>query len=229
MYSSNPQGTYVKIYDSNFVQNVGVMIFTLANNMLVSCSKFINNSAPIMMVFATDSNKLAIGIFGYNIFINNNEPIMQTWDPESIMNISHSTFIGNNAPLSIVVTNGKVTTCVDHNRFTDNIGGIILTWNGSTVDIAHSEFIDNRNVGLFSLSSRLISFSTSTLILFYGDQISVSHCEFINNRIYLGTIFIPYYVQLIILLFNLQRIHLLATDVFIWSVCKPGLTSSLGS
>lgn len=70
-------------------------------------------------------------------------------------------------------TNGRVTTSVDHNRFTDNIRGIILTWSGSTVDIAYSKFIGNRNVGLFSLSSSLVSFSTGILILLYGDQIMV--------------------------------------------------------
>lgn len=62
VYSSSSQGNYVKIYDNNFVQNVGVMVFTLTNklNMLISCSKFINNSAPIMMVFATDTNSLQL-------------------------------------------------------------------------------------------------------------------------------------------------------------------------
>ena len=66
MHSSSSQGNYVKIYDNNFVRNVGVVIFTLANklNMLISCSKFINNRALIVMVFATDSNELAIEIIG---------------------------------------------------------------------------------------------------------------------------------------------------------------------
>ena len=53
------------------------------------------------------------------------------------MNISHSVFIGNDASLSVLMTNGRVTTNVDHNSFIDNTGGIILTWSGSTVDIAH--------------------------------------------------------------------------------------------
>ena len=49
VHSSSSQGNYVKIYDSNFEQNVGAMILTLTNNMYISCSKFINNSAPNVM------------------------------------------------------------------------------------------------------------------------------------------------------------------------------------
>ena len=137
MYSSNSQGNHIKIYDSKFVQNVGAIIFTLANklNMLISGSNFINNSAPIVMMFATDSNILTFDIesIGYKVFVNNNEPIIRGLDSEStlVMNISHNVFIGNNASLSVLMTNGRVITSVDHNSFIDNIGGIIpayLEW-----------------------------------------------------------------------------------------------------
>jgi hypothetical protein len=59
VYSSNSQGNFVKIYDSNFVKNVGVIIFTLANkmNILISGSKFINNSAPIVTYLSTTMNQ----------------------------------------------------------------------------------------------------------------------------------------------------------------------------
>ena len=96
MYSSNSQGNHIEIYDSKFVQNVGAIIFTLANklNMLISGSNFINNSAPIVMMFATDSNILTFDIesIGYKVFVNNNEPIIRGFDSEStlVINISHS-------------------------------------------------------------------------------------------------------------------------------------------
>ena len=119
---------------------------------------------------------------------------------------------------------------MDHNSFIDNIGGIILTWSGSTVDIAHSEFIDN--YGSLNLSSsQLISLSTGALIYFYGDQISVSHCEFINNRIDLGAIFTLYYVSPDNLTITMNTFIDTrgAYSVFISSICRPGLTSSFGS
>ena len=56
------------------------------------------------------------------------------------------------------------------------VGGIIaiLTWSGSTVDIAHSEFIYNN---YYYCAMVPFSMESSTFILFYGDQISLSHCE----------------------------------------------------
>jgi hypothetical protein len=130
----------------------------------------------------------------------------------------------------MLITNGRVTTTVDHNRFFNNIGGILLTWNGSIVDIAHSEFTDNDNVG-FGLSSTVVSASTGALILFYGDQISVSHCEFISNRIYLGAIYILYYVSpnSLTITMNTFIANGAGYDVFISSLCRPGLTTSFGS
>ena len=187
------------------------------------------------MMFATDSNILTFDIesIGYKVFINNNEPIIRGLDSEStlVMNISHNVFIGNNASLSVLMTNGRVITSVDHNSFIDNIGGIILTWSGSTVDIAHSEFIDNYGSLINLSSSQLISLSTGALIYFYGDQISVSHCEFINNRIDLGAIFTLYYVSPdnLTITMNTFIANGEGYDVFISSDCRPGLTSSFGS
>ena len=98
------------------------------------------------------------------------------------------------------------------------------------MDIAHSEFIDN--YGSLNLSSsQLISLSTGALIYFYGDQISVSHCEFINNRIDLGAIFTLYYISPdnLIITMNTFIDTRAAYDVFVSSICRPGLTSSFGS
>ena len=127
VYSSNSQGNHIKIYDSKFVQNVGAII-TLANklNMLISSSNFINNRAPITMVFAADSTNFILNFaIEFKVFINNNEQIIQDLDSEGnlAMNMSHSVFIGNDASLSVLMTNGRVTTSVDHNSFIDNIGG----------------------------------------------------------------------------------------------------------
>ena len=241
VYSSNSEGNFVRIYDSNFIQNVGVIIFTLANklNMLISGSNFINNSAPITIMFAADSNKLSIVVDIYNTFslldhsvlINNNEPIIQNPDSENnlVMNITNSEFIGNSVQFSMLITNGRVTTRVKSNMFTENIGGIILTWNGGTTDIAHSEFIDNH--GSLNLSPSPLSLSTGTLIDFYGDQMSVSHCEFINNRIDLAAIFTLYYVppDNLTITMNTFIDNGEGYDVLISSECRPGLTTSFGS
>ena len=217
LYSTSSQGNTTSIYESNFIKNVGAVACSLASNMLISGSIFINNSAPIVMIYVTDFN---------------DERILQILDSESTLGmiISHSAFIGNSAPHSVVNTNGTVITIVNHSKFTNNIGGIIMnTWNGSTADISHSEFVDN--VGSLTSSLNSASVSTGTLILFYGDQISVSHCEFINNRMDRGVIFIRYYVSAnnLTITKNTFIDNRTAYDVFISSDCKPGLSSSFGS
>ena len=167
LYSTSSQSNTTIIDESNFIWNIGAVVCSLASNMLISGSIFINNSAPNVMIFVTD--------------FNNDERSVQILDSKSTsgMNISHSAFIGNSAPLSIVRTRGRVSTIVDHSKFTNNIaGGIIYTWNGSTVDISHSVFIENV---VSHTSPNPASLSTGALILFYGDQVSVSHCEFIKN------------------------------------------------
>ena len=75
----------MSIYESNFIQNVGAVACSVASNMLISGSIFINNSAPIVMIY-------------YVTDFNNDEQIVQILDSESTLDmiISHSAFISNN-------------------------------------------------------------------------------------------------------------------------------------
>jgi hypothetical protein len=87
------------------------------------------------------------------------------------------------------------------------------------------------NYGSLNLSSNQFPISTGTLIYLNGDQISVRHCEFINNRINLGAIFILYHVSpdTLTIAMNTFIDNGAGYDVFISSVCRPGLTTSFGS
>lgn len=61
------------------MHNIGAIVFTLTNmlNMLISGCKFINNRAPIVMVFVSDSTNIILNFaIESKVFINNNEPII---------------------------------------------------------------------------------------------------------------------------------------------------------
>ena len=161
MYANGPQGSIVKIYHSKFVQNVGVLVFTLGDSMLITHCKFINNRAPYVMVCATDSN---------NTFIDSIGQVLLVWDTS--MRISHSVFVNNNAGISVVEAYGRVITSVDHNKFTNNTGTVLNIGNANMIYyyIVHNKFVDN-------------TVATGSLIDLYGDMISVNLSEFINNRV----------------------------------------------
>ena len=173
VYANDSQGSTVKLYDCNFVQNVGVVIFPSRDNLLISHSKFINNSAPHMMMYATDSN---------NTFIDKIGQILKDGD-KSIISIRYSEFVGNNASVSIVEGFGRMIVSVDHNKFTNNSGIVLCTENADTINIAHSEFVDNT-----------VPTGYRSLINLDRDRITISLSEFINNRVYGEVLFIRYYI-----------------------------------
>ena len=175
--------------------------------MLISHSKFINNSAPFVMVYATDSNNTSINKIGR---------ILKARDTKLI--IRYGEFVGNNASVSIVEALGRVITSVDYSKFTNNTGRILYTEDASMISMAHSEFVDN-------------SVSTDALINLYGDKVSVRLSEFINNKIYDGVIFIRYHIlaKNLTISKNVFIDNSAAYDVFISSYCKPGFSSSFGS
>ena len=119
VYANNPHGSTMKLYDNKFVQNVGVVIFTFEDDILISHSKFVNNSvnnsALFVMVYATDSNL----IIHYSTFINNTGRILLAL--ETNMSINHSMFTSNGVS-SLVVVNGGGVISVDHSKFTNNTG-----------------------------------------------------------------------------------------------------------
>ena len=233
VYASGLQGCTVKLYGNKFVQNVGVAIVSFGGNMLISHSSFINNSAPLEMVYGTDANKLSINKIGQ---------ILQARITK--LSIRYSEFVGNNAAVSIVEACGRVTVSVDHSTFTKNTGRVLYTWDAS-VFITHSEFVDNTVAtgyrSLINLDGDRMTLShcqfvyntvaTGSLINLNGDMITLNLNEFINNRVYGEVVVIPYYIlasELTISKNSFMDNHA-ESDIFINSDCKPGLSTSFGS
>ena len=73
VYANGFQESTLKLYNTRFIQNVGVMIFPVGDKILLSSCEFIDNSAPSILLLAAYTN----------------------------MTISHTDFIGNDAADSI--------------------------------------------------------------------------------------------------------------------------------
>ena len=249
-------GSAVKLYDSKFVENMGLIIFGDNCNMLITHSKFISNKYDAAIVYATRTNL----VISHSTFINNtgqaldprytkmsithNEFIGKNLDqftkytmslnvlygmiisvdPNKLINntglvfqpnvsISHSEFVGNNGIITMFIRGGMITS-IDHCRFINNTGSLYAQ-NMNVVSITNSEFVDNSATGL------------GWLIGLDG-VITVSLSKFINNRAF-GVVYIPYYTTAENLTNNVFMDNRAAYEIFITSVCRPGLSLSLGS
>ena len=92
VYTNSHGSTTVKIYDSKFVGNVGVVIFGANCSMLITHTKFFNNkySAPFTTVYANDTDL----IVSDSTFTNNTGMVLQVRDTS--VSISCSEFVFNN-------------------------------------------------------------------------------------------------------------------------------------
>ena len=158
------QRSVLKLYDTRFIQNIGVVIFTIGDEILLASCEFINNSAPTIIIDLV-----------YAIYTN--------------MTISHTEFFGNSAAYSIVYIKSEIAN-IEHSRFTNNIGysvaGVI-----NKIKFTHNEFVQNVNTNsLIFLFGDVVILSHSkfknniadSLITLYGDwMITLSYSKFVNN------------------------------------------------
>ena len=162
IYTKSLEGT-ITIYESKFIQNVGVVIFGDTCNMLITHAKFINNtecSGSFATVFASDTN-LDIS---YSIFTNNTGSTVLVVCTN--ISIRYSEFIGNNEVLKAV---SGLLTSIDDSRFINNTGkGVLATSNNSMISVTQCEFVGNTAAEI-------------SLVLFDGVWINVHLNKFINN------------------------------------------------
>ena len=189
VHSRGIQRSVLKLYDTRFIQNIGVMIFTIGDEILLASCEFINNSAPTIIIDLV-----------YAIYTN--------------MTISHTEFFGNSAAYSLVYIESEIAS-IEHSRFTNNIGysvaGIV-----NTIKFIHNEFVQNINTSsLISLFGdvmilshcKFLNNTAGSLIALYGDyiisgfvnntidsliyssgNITLSHSEFVDNTLIAGSL-----------------------------------------
>ena len=158
-------GNTVKIYDTKFMQNEGVILFkgeTL--NVIIAHMTFMNNvvySAAIVCVI--DSNLTV----SHSTFNNNTGRILRANSTE--VSIRHSEFLCNNGSYHF---DGVLAT-IDHSNFINNTSPGSMLWvtaiaNRTEVSISYSEFLCNNG------GNRL----------YYFDGVlatNIDHNKFINN------------------------------------------------
>jgi hypothetical protein len=165
-------GNSVKIYDSKFMQNEGVILLGENFNMLITHTRFMNNKCSIgcvaTVIFITDSNLTV----SYSTFSDNIGSILTANSTDSeIVSISYSEFFCNNGSLRIL---DGVLTSIDHSKFINNTDHrSILRVSSTEVTISHSDFFCN--IG---------GLSYDTLSFVDGVITTIDHCKFINNTGY---------------------------------------------
>ena len=150
VYASSYKST-VEIYDSQFANNVGVVISGDNCSMLITNTKFINNeySGPYAIVFVHD---VCLTI-SHSTFTNNMGNVLSAQYTNS--SISYSQFVGNSAFTTLIsmgVSRGKIG--IDHCELIDNTENSILVDNtlrdalvyidGDMITISLSKFMNNR-------------------------------------------------------------------------------------
>ena len=247
-------GSAVKIYDSKFVENMGLIIFGDNCNMLITHSKFISNKYDAAIVYATSTNL----VISHSTFINNTGQVLDLRYTK--MNITHNELlIGKNLDqftMSLNVLYGMIIS-VDPNKLINNTGLVFQP----NVSISHSEFVGNNGIitvfirggmitsidhcrfinntgSLHAQNMNIVSITNSEFVdnsatgqnwlISLDGVITVSLSKFINNRA-VGVVYIPYYTTAENLTNNVFVDNRVAYEIFIGSVCRSDLSLSLGS
>ena len=249
-------GSAVKLYDSKFVENMGLIIFGDNCNMLITHSKFISNKYDAAIVYATSTNL----VISHSTFVNNTGQVL---DPRyTKMSITHNEFLGKNLyqftkyTMSLNVLYGMIIS-VDPNKLINNTGLVFQP----NVSISHSEFVGNNGIitvfirggmitsidhcrfinntgSLYAQNMNVVSITNSEFVdnsatglgwlISLDGVITVSLSKFINNRAF-DVVYIPYYTTAENLTNNVFMDNRAAYEIFIASGCRPGLSLSLGS
>ena len=138
-------GSTVKIYDTRFMQNEGVILFGENLNVIIAHTRFMNNVVYSVfrdaIIRVTDSNLTV----SHSTFNNNTGGILGASSTD--VSISHSEFLCNYGGFGILDFDGVLAT-IDHSKFINNTGPGSMLWvtaiaNRTEVNISYSEFLCN--------------------------------------------------------------------------------------
>ena len=173
---ANSHRSNVSIYESKFVQNVGVVIFGDNCNILITHTKFVNNkySGFFATVYTSDTNL----VISHSTFTDNTGQILDARHTNT--SISHSVFISNNESTLMYALNGMITS-INHSKFINNTS--ILRARNTSVSISHSKFVGNNGFTSINRSKFINNNGSSILRLVDTKMISIAHSEFVDNTV----------------------------------------------
>ena len=173
---TNSHRSLVKVYDSKFIQNSGVLLFGVGCNVFITHTAFVNNSNNTNFTHIGDLSPTSI--IGYPLLITTNGTITK---------IDHSEFV-NNTGLILHATDSDVS--ISHSEFAYN-NEIIITSRGTIG--TNTEFIDINSrpvIEQYYAKSTSVSISYSEFIgnnggalicVRHGTAVSIDHSRFISN------------------------------------------------
>ena len=214
-------------------QNSGfhaVIVCVINSNLTVSHSTFKSNSGPGDVLKVGNINNMSFscnefvsnqnGYYGrtsieHTKFINNTGSILTASHTE--VSISYNEFLGNDAYTSRYLLNfDGVLTSIDHNKFINNTGYSVLSVANTDMITLHlNEFINNRITRVVSHNTTA-EISTDTYYSIIITGIAVVH---IRHHI----------ISAENLTDNVFTNNSAAYEIYVRSVCRPGLGLSLGN
>ena len=233
---TNGHGSTVKIYDSKFVQNEGVIIFGENCDMHITHTRFsMNNMNPSGNIDTLVRIRDAKLVITHSTFTNNAGDILDV--RKTNMSLSHSEFISNVYTTIVIISDANMA--ITHSAFTNNIGDILYV-RKTNMSLSHSEFISNQNGAvrihdgvIASIDhSKFINNTDGFSVLRVGstDSVNLYLNEFVDNVITInGIVYIGYYTTAENLMDNVFINNSAAYEIYIASSCRQGLSLSLGS
>ena len=195
-------------------QNSRICAAIVNSNVTVSHSTFKSNTGEVL-------NVLKVGNTNTNMSLSCSEIISSQNGYYGRTSIEHTKFI-NNAGSILTACHSEVS--ISYNEFLGNDGFDLLNLDGVLTNIDHSKFINNTGYSVLSIAST--------------DMITLHLNEFINNNIThltesismnIAVVYIRHHTTAENLTGNVFTNNSAAYEIFISSVCRPGLSLSLGS
>jgi hypothetical protein len=228
------------------VQNEGVLLFGENFNMFITHTRFMNNKCSNLLVVVCVAVVTNCNLTVSHSTFSNNTGLTITAADSTEVSIGHSEFLCNNGFNILRFFDGVITT-IDHSKFINNTG-LILRASHTEVSISHSEFLCNNGFTIIYFFGGVITTidhskfinNTGSSVLYHDAantdnvMITLHSNEFINNDITADlqlavTVYMEYHTTAENLTGNVFTNNSAAYDIFIASVCRPGLGLSLGS
>ena len=194
---------------STFKSNTGsgdvLKVGNYTNNMSLSCSEFVSNRNGYYGRTSIEHTK----------FINNTGSILTASHTE--VSISYNEFLGNDAYNRYLLNFDGVLTSIDHSKFINNsITGysVLRVANTDMITLHLNEFINNNII-----ITRVVQQNTTAEILMDTYSIITG----------IAVVYIRHHTTAENLTGNVFTKNSAAYEIFISSLCRPGLSRSLGS
>ena len=237
---TNGHNTAIRIFNSRFIQNVGLLLFGVQSNMLIIHTEFISNSYSgfLAMVYVNDSdltisdctftkNKGYIVKARQTNFNMSSSTGSTSQVGDTSLSITNSKFAFNKGAL--VTSSGNIVS-IDHGTITDNFISWILDTSDTTMaSITHNKFVGNTVTNSLALPDAATEQESMVSLDTLSDNIIVILNEFIANIAGSALVHIRYYSAVRTVTSNAFTDNSAEYEIYIAPFCRADLRLSLGS